>query len=62
MPGTPLIIEAAINGGTPKERNPNVPRTPAEIAEDGLRCLEAGASIIHNHNDEREYFCKCSCK
>ena len=29
----PVIIEAAINGGTPKSRNPNSPRTPAEIAE-----------------------------
>lgn len=49
---TPLIIEAAVNGGTPKSRNPNVPRTPTEIAADGLECLEAGAAIVHNHNDE----------
>ncbi len=48
----PVIIEAAINGGTPKARNPNVPRTPSEIAADGLRCLAAGAAIVHNHNDE----------
>src|SRR5436190_1635413 len=48
----PLIIEAAINGATPKTRNPAVPRSPAEVAEDGLRCLAAGASIVHNHNDE----------
>ena len=47
-----VIIEAAINGGTPKSRNPNVPRTPAEVAAEGLRCLAAGASIVHNHNDE----------
>lgn len=47
-----LIIEAALNGGTPKSRNPNVPRTPAEVAADGLRCLDAGAAIVHNHNDE----------
>lgn len=53
MPVTvPLIIEAAINGATPKTRNPNVPRSPAEIAADGLACLEAGAAIVHNHNDE----------
>jgi len=49
---TPVIIEAALNGATPKARNPNSPRTPAEIAEDGLRCLAAGAAIVHNHNDE----------
>jgi uncharacterized protein (DUF849 family) len=48
----PLIIEAAINGATPKARNPNVPRSPAEVAEDALRCLAAGAAIVHNHNDE----------
>lgn len=48
----PVIIEAAINGGTPKSRNPGVPRTPAEVAADGLRCIAAGAAIVHNHNDE----------
>lgn len=48
----PVIIEAAINGGTPKSRNPNSPRTPAEIASDGLKCFAAGAGIVHNHNDE----------
>jgi 3-keto-5-aminohexanoate cleavage enzyme len=29
-----------------------VPRSPAEIAADALRCLEAGAAIVHNHNAE----------
>jgi 3-keto-5-aminohexanoate cleavage enzyme len=45
------IIEAAVNGVTSKERNPTVPRLPAEIADDALRCLAAGASIVHNHVD-----------
>jgi len=45
----PLIIEVAINGGTPKSRNPNVPLSPDEIAADTLECLEAGASVIHSH-------------
>lgn len=49
---TPLIIEAALNGGTPKSRNPNVPRTPSEIAADAVACIDAGAAIVHNHNDE----------
>jgi uncharacterized protein (DUF849 family) len=49
---TPVIIEAAINGVTSKARNPHVPRVPEEIAADGLRCLEAGAAIVHNHLDE----------
>src|ERR1700722_19804265 len=47
----PAIIEVAINGVTTKERNPNVPRTPDEIATDALACFEAGAAIIHNHID-----------
>ena len=50
--GDAVIIEAAINGATPKSRNAMVPRTPGEVAEDGLSCLEAGAAIVHNHNDE----------
>ncbi len=34
------------------DRNPHVPRAPEEIAADALRCLEAGAAIVHNHNAE----------
>ncbi len=49
---TPVIIEAAINGGSSKRRNPNVPREPSEIIEDTYRCLDAGASIIHAHNSD----------
>ena len=52
MPNTsPLIIEAAINGATSKEKNPHVPRTVDEIVESAFACLEAGAAIVHNHND-----------
>ena len=51
MSGEPVIIEAAINGATPKERNPNSPRLPDEIAADALACLDAGAAIVHNHVD-----------
>jgi uncharacterized protein (DUF849 family) len=52
MPGEPVIIEAAINGATPKSRNPNSPRTPVEIADVAIACIDAGAAIVHNHNDE----------
>ena len=48
---TPVIIEAAINGVTTKQRNPHVPQAPQEIAADALRCLAAGAAIVHNHVD-----------
>jgi uncharacterized protein (DUF849 family) len=51
MSASPVIIEAAINGATPKERNPNAPRTPEEIAADALATIDAGAAIIHNHID-----------
>jgi uncharacterized protein (DUF849 family) len=45
----PAIVEAAVNGQTQKDANPNVPRSSDEIAEDALRCLEAGAAIVHTH-------------
>ncbi|MCF2533324.1 3-keto-5-aminohexanoate cleavage protein [Yinghuangia soli] len=48
---TPVIIEAAINGVTSRDRNPHVPITPAEIAEDALACFAAGAAVVHNHID-----------
>jgi uncharacterized protein (DUF849 family) len=44
-----LIIEAALNGGTPKSRQPHTPKAPAEIAADALACLDAGAGVIHTH-------------
>src|SRR2546428_7400647 len=49
---TPVIIEAAINGVRAPERNPGVPRSPAEIAADAVRCLAAGGAIVHSHNAE----------
>jgi 3-keto-5-aminohexanoate cleavage enzyme len=47
LPG--VIIEAAINGGTSKETNPNVPISAEEVAADALACFEAGAAIVHCH-------------
>lgn len=48
----PVIIEAAINGNTRPATNPHVPRTPTEITACALECLDRGAAIVHNHNDE----------
>jgi uncharacterized protein (DUF849 family) len=48
----PVILELAVNGATPRHRNRHVPRAPAEITEAALAGIEAGASIVHNHNDE----------
>ena len=47
-----MIIELAVNGATPRSANPHVPRTPDEIAEITVTAVEAGAAIVHNHNDE----------
>ncbi|NCY16453.1 MAG: 3-keto-5-aminohexanoate cleavage protein [Actinobacteria bacterium] len=49
MERTPVIIEAAINGFTPLTRNPNVPKSAGQIADDALDCLAAGAAIVHAH-------------
>ena len=45
----PLVLEAALNGATPKARNPHVPITPAEITDAALAAFAAGASIVHTH-------------
>jgi len=50
---TPVIIEVALNGPTTKDKNPHVPRTPDEIVSDALACIDAGAAIVHNHNDDQ---------
>jgi 3-keto-5-aminohexanoate cleavage enzyme len=45
-----LIITVAPTGSVPKKKNnPNVPITPKEIIETGVRCEAAGASIFHIH-------------
>ena len=49
---SPVIIELALNGPTPRSRNRHVPRAPEEIAEVAMEGIDLGASIVHNHNDE----------
>jgi uncharacterized protein (DUF849 family) len=51
MSTAPVIVEAAINGRTTKERNPNVPTSPREITADALACIDAGAAVVHSHID-----------
>jgi uncharacterized protein (DUF849 family) len=48
----PVIVEVALNGVTSPEQNPAVPREPAAIAADALRCLAAGAAIVHTHTHD----------
>jgi 3-keto-5-aminohexanoate cleavage enzyme len=45
----PVIIEAALNGVTNRDRNANVPATAEEQAKDALACVDAGATVIHTH-------------
>jgi len=47
---TPVILEVAINGSTPKKLNPASPTTAAEIAQETIKCLDAGATIVHAHS------------
>jgi 3-keto-5-aminohexanoate cleavage enzyme len=47
----PVVIEVALNGSTRKTRNPAVPVSIAELTNDALACLAAGAQIIHQHDD-----------
>jgi len=49
--GTPVILECAINGSTTKARNPLAPDTAAEHTAEIIRCLDAGATILHTHSN-----------
>ncbi len=56
----PVIITAALTGGVHgKEAHPELPETPAEIAEAAAACEAAGASVLHLHarrdNGERAF-------
>lgn len=44
-----FIIEVRVNEYTGREKNPHVPFTAEEIAEDVAECVRQGASIIHYH-------------
>jgi uncharacterized protein (DUF849 family) len=50
--GSPVLLEVALNGVTTPERNAATPHLPDEIAEDALRCLSAGACIVHSHSHD----------
>jgi 3-keto-5-aminohexanoate cleavage enzyme len=42
-------IEAALNGGWTRERQPAIPISRDEIVADGIAAAQAGAAIIHLH-------------
>ncbi|MBN1208620.1 MAG: 3-keto-5-aminohexanoate cleavage protein [Myxococcaceae bacterium] len=46
----PMVITAAMVGAeTTREQTPYLPITAEEIAEDAVRCREAGAAMVHLH-------------
>lgn len=47
----PVLIEVAVNGFTRPDRSPHVPIAPDEIARVAIECLDAGAQIVHQHDD-----------
>lgn len=44
-----IIIEARVNEYTMRDKNPNIPWTPDELARESAQCREAGASVFHFH-------------
>ena len=49
-----LIIAVGVNEDVTRDQNPNVPITPAEIADDIAACVDAGASVFHLHARDPE--------
>ncbi len=43
----PVVLEVALS--TRPDRNPHAPRTLEQATEQGLACIDAGASIVHMH-------------
>jgi 3-keto-5-aminohexanoate cleavage enzyme len=44
-----VIVEVGLNEATSRAQNPNVAYSPSECAQDALRCVDAGAAVIHWH-------------
>jgi 3-keto-5-aminohexanoate cleavage enzyme len=48
--GTPVVVTAALTGGVHgKDRHPNLPEQPDEIAAQAADCVAAGAAVLHLH-------------
>lgn len=45
-----VVLTVALNGSVPThQQSPHVPLSPTEIADDAVRCQQAGAAIAHVH-------------
>jgi len=50
MTATPVVVQAAVTGGTsPDGASPNLPLTPASIADAAVEAWRAGAAVVHIH-------------
>jgi len=54
-----VLIEVGLNEAVSRAEHPQVPVTPAEIADDILACADAGASIVHFHVGDPETGAQC---
>lgn len=45
----PVWLEVALNGPWSRSRQPHIPVLADEIFDDAMRCVDAGASILHFH-------------
>jgi 3-keto-5-aminohexanoate cleavage enzyme len=52
----PVVIQCAVTGSQPpdRERRPNLPLTPDEIADAALTAWQAGAAVVHLHAREED--------
>jgi 3-keto-5-aminohexanoate cleavage enzyme len=46
----PVVVTVAVTGADVfRENNPNIPYTPAEIADSSIEAAQAGATVVHLH-------------
>ena len=46
---TTMLLQACLNGSRTSEEHPRIPRTPAELAQEGQASVSAGAQVLHLH-------------
>lgn len=44
-----MLVQACLNGARPADFHPRLPLSAAAMADDGARCVEAGAAELHIH-------------
>src|SRR4051794_2894023 len=52
----PVVIQCAVTGSQPpdRDRHPNLPLTPDEIADAAVEAWRAGAAVVHLHAREAD--------